>query len=69
MVLYVPMGAPPSGAEARLAYVAANTSTWWGIIAVVGSLFTSALDVSIILASLLTTLWALVVGYRLFSLS
>jgi hypothetical protein len=30
--LYVPMGAPPSGAEARLAYVAGNTRTWWAIL-------------------------------------
>lgn len=32
IALYVPMGAPPGGAEARLMYVAANTTTWWGII-------------------------------------
>lgn len=30
--LYVPIGAPPSGAEARLAYVAGNTRTWWAIL-------------------------------------
>ena len=32
IVLYVPLGAPSSGAEARLAQVAANTSAWWGIL-------------------------------------
>jgi len=31
--LYTPMGAPPSGAEARLAYIAVNTTAWWGILA------------------------------------
>ena len=30
--LYVPIGAPPSGAEARLAYLAGNTRTWWAIL-------------------------------------
>jgi hypothetical protein len=30
--LYVPMGAPPNGAEARLAYLAVNTSLWWAIL-------------------------------------
>src|SRR5258707_10712806 len=32
IALYVPMGAPPSGAEARLTYVAGNTTLWWGIL-------------------------------------
>jgi hypothetical protein len=40
----------------------------FGIIAVVGSLFTSALGVTIYLASALTTIWALFVGYRLYRL-
>jgi hypothetical protein len=30
--LYVPMGAPPSGAEARLAHIAGNTTSWWAIL-------------------------------------
>lgn len=30
--LYVPMGAPPGGAEARLAYIAAHTTAWWAIL-------------------------------------
>ncbi len=32
IALYVPMGASPSGVEARLAYVARNTTTWWAIL-------------------------------------
>ncbi len=32
IALYVPMGAPPSGTEARLTYVAGNTTLWWGIL-------------------------------------
>ena len=39
-----------------------------GIVAVAGSFFTSALNITIIIASLLTTLWALFVGYRLYRL-
>lgn len=30
--LYVPLGAPPSGAQARLEYVAANIPLWWWIL-------------------------------------
>ncbi len=30
--LYVPLGAPPGGAEARLTYVAGNTTLWWAIL-------------------------------------
>lgn len=30
--LYVPMGVPSSGTEARLAYVARNTTAWWAIL-------------------------------------
>lgn len=41
--LYVPMGAPPSGCELRLAYVSANTSAWWTILAL--SVFTDFLFV------------------------
>lgn len=32
IALYVPIGAPPSGAEARLAYLARNTTAWWAIL-------------------------------------
>ena len=32
VALYVPMGAPPHGAEARLAYMAGNTTAWWIIL-------------------------------------
>lgn len=32
IALYVPMGAPPTGAEARLQYHADNTTLWWAII-------------------------------------
>jgi hypothetical protein len=30
--LYVPIGAPPAGAEPRLAYLARNTTAWWAIL-------------------------------------
>jgi hypothetical protein len=32
IALYVPVGVPPSGAEARLAYLAGNTTVWWAIL-------------------------------------
>ena len=32
IALYVPIGAPPSGTEARLMYMARNTAIWWGIL-------------------------------------
>jgi len=32
IALYIPIGAPPSGAEARLAYLAGNTTVWWMIL-------------------------------------
>jgi hypothetical protein len=32
IALYVPMGAPPSGGEARLAYIAGNVTAWWAIL-------------------------------------
>ena len=32
VALYVPVGTPPSGAEARLAYLAENTTVWWAIL-------------------------------------
>jgi len=32
IVLYVLVGAPPSGAEARLTYLAGNTAGWWAIL-------------------------------------
>ncbi len=32
IALYVPMGAPPTGSEPRLAYMAGNTTAWWAIL-------------------------------------
>ena len=32
IALYVPVGAPPSGAEARLMYLAGKTTLWWAIL-------------------------------------
>lgn len=32
IALYVPLGAPPSGAVARLAYTASNPAAWWAIL-------------------------------------
>ena len=32
IVVYVVVGAPPSGAEARLTYLAGNTTGWWAIL-------------------------------------
>ena len=32
IALYVPVGAPPSGAEARLMYLAGKTTLWWSIL-------------------------------------
>jgi len=32
VALYAPIGAPPSGAEARLLYVSQNTTVWWAIL-------------------------------------
>jgi hypothetical protein len=32
IALYVPIGAPPAGAEPRLAYLARNTTAWWAIL-------------------------------------
>jgi hypothetical protein len=32
IALYVPIGAPPSGTEARLAYLAGNRTVWWAIL-------------------------------------
>jgi hypothetical protein len=46
--LYVPIGAPPSGAEARLAYMAGNTRTWWAILGL--SVLTDFLFVPVALA-------------------
>ncbi len=48
MALYVPSGAPPSGAEARLIYLAENTSLWWAIVGL--SVLTDFLYVPIALA-------------------
>lgn len=46
--LYVPLGAPPSGAEARLAYLSANTNAWWAILGL--SVFTDFLFVPMALS-------------------
>ncbi len=46
--LYLPMGAPPSGCAARLAFVAGNTTSWWGILAL--SVVTDLLFVPVALA-------------------
>ena len=32
IALYVPMGAPPSGVEERLVFIAGNTAAWWAIL-------------------------------------
>ena len=32
IALYIPMGAPPSGVEERLVYIAGNTTAWWAIL-------------------------------------
>jgi hypothetical protein len=48
IALYVPIGAPPSGAEARLAYIAGNTKIWWGILGL--SVLTDFLFVPVALA-------------------
>ncbi|MEY2926185.1 MAG: hypothetical protein RL367_662, partial [Pseudomonadota bacterium] len=48
IVLYVPMGAPPMGAEPRLAYMAGNTTAWWGILSL--SVLTDFLFVPITVA-------------------
>ena len=39
-----------------------------GIVSVVGSFFVSALGVTVIIDSVLTTVWVLFVGYRLYRL-
>lgn len=49
------------------AYLALATGIF-GIVAVAGSFFTNALDTTIIFASLLTTIWALFAGFRLYRL-
>jgi hypothetical protein len=48
MVLYIPLGAPPHGAEARLMYLAGNTTAWWAILAL--SVFTDFLFVPVMFA-------------------
>ena len=49
------------------AYLGLVTGTL-GIVAVVGPLFVSALSITIIIASILTTVWVLFVGYGLYRL-
>jgi hypothetical protein len=48
IALYVPMGAPPTGAEPRLVYMAGNTSAWWAILSL--SVLTDFLFVPIAVA-------------------
>jgi len=48
IALYVPMGAPPSGAEARLIYLAGNPTAWWTILGL--SVLTDFLFVPVTLA-------------------
>jgi hypothetical protein len=48
IVLYIPMGAPPAGAEAKLLYLAGNTTAWWVILAL--SVLTDFLFVPLALA-------------------
>jgi len=48
IALYVPVGVPPSGAEARLTYLAGNTTIWWGILGL--SVLTDFLFVPVALA-------------------
>jgi hypothetical protein len=48
IALYIPLGAPPSGAEGRLGYIAGNTTLWWAILGV--SVLTDFLLVPVALA-------------------
>jgi hypothetical protein len=48
IALYVPVGAPPSGAEARLTYLAGNTTVWWAILGL--SVLTDFLFVPVVLS-------------------
>ncbi len=48
MALYVPTGAPPSGVEARLIYLARNTTLWWAILSL--SVLTDLLFVPVALS-------------------
>jgi hypothetical protein len=48
IALYVPLGAPPSGTEARLAYLSGHTTAWWAILSL--SVFTDLLFVPLALA-------------------
>ncbi len=51
----------------RVAYLSLATGTL-GVVSVVGPFFVNALNSTIILTSVLTTVWVLLVGYRLFRL-
>lgn len=48
IALYVPVGAPPSGAEARLTFLAGNTTVWWAILGL--SVLTDFLFIPVALA-------------------
>jgi hypothetical protein len=52
IALYVPIGAPPSGAEARLTYLAGHTTAWWAILGL--SVLTDFLFVPVALSLYLT---------------
>ncbi|MBW7882140.1 MAG: DUF4386 family protein [Caldilineaceae bacterium] len=48
IALYIPIGAPPSGTEAQLAYLAEHTAVWWAILGL--SVLTDFLFVPVALA-------------------
>jgi len=52
IALFVPIGAPPSGAEAKLTYLAGNTTVWWAILGL--SVLTDFLFVPVALSLYLT---------------
>ncbi len=53
--LYVPVGAPPHGAEARLTYLAGTTTIWWAILAL--SVLTDFLFVPVALSLYFALKW------------
>ncbi|RPI93798.1 MAG: hypothetical protein EHM40_08660 [Chloroflexi bacterium] len=52
IALYIPIGAPPSGAEAWLTYLAGHTTAWWAILGL--SVLTDFLFVPVALSLYLT---------------
>jgi len=70
--VYALTGVPLKGGEAQLNYAGGKTSMWWGIIgalSVAGSMLGGVLGMTVIIASILTTIWVLLVGRKLFGLS